>query len=186
VIVAGQPSIFGSVGFSTITSNSQVALLPAASVAVYFTTVVPKGKSPGPLSGSIVGAGPQLSVATGTFQFTATTQELGLLAVVVISAGQSTIVGGVLSCTITSKLQVAVFPEGSVAVYVTVVLPRSNELLGEWLLVIVRVQLSVAVGSVQVTVALQFAPAVVVMLTGQPLKTGGVTSLTVTINEQVD
>lgn len=48
------------------------------------------------------------------------------------------------------------------------------------------VQLSVAVGSVQLTAAEHDpAPAVRVMLAGQPLITGACVSFTVTVNEQV-
>ena len=47
------------------------------------------------------------------------------------------------------------------------------------------VQLSVKVGAVQFTIALQDAVAFTVMFAGQPLITGGVISFTVTMNEHV-
>ena len=46
-------------------------------------------------------------------------------------------------------------------------------------------QLSVTVGTVQVAVAVQAAPAFTVMLDGQPAITGFVASTTVTVKEQV-
>ena len=53
-----------------------------------------------------------------------------------------------------TKLQVAVFPAASVDVYVTVVVPTGKESPGLWVDVSVCVpELSVAVGAVQVTVA---------------------------------
>ena len=48
------------------------------------------------------------------------------------------------------------------------------------------VQLSVKVGTVQLTTALQVALAFTVIFAGHPLITGGVISLTVTMNEHVD
>src|SRR5918994_915874 len=50
---------------------------------------------------------------------------------------------------------------------------------------VVPVQLSVKVGAVQLTTALQDASAFTVMFAGHPMITGGVISFTVTMNEQV-
>ena len=47
-------------------------------------------------------------------------------------------------------------------------------------------QLSETVGTAHVAVAVQAAPAFTVMLLGQPLIVGAVTSTTVTVNEQVE
>jgi hypothetical protein len=79
----------------------------------------------------------------------------------------------------------------SIAWYVTVVVvPRAKALplAGPAVRVIVApVQLSLAVGSVQVATASQAPGAVfTVMLVGQPLITGAVTSTTVTVKEQVE
>ena len=46
-------------------------------------------------------------------------------------------------------------------------------------------QLSVATGAIQVATALQLTPALTLMLDGQPVKTGGVLSSTITKNEQL-
>ena len=47
-------------------------------------------------------------------------------------------------------------------------------------------QLSVAVGAFQVAVALHVASAKTVMFEGHPVITGGESSLTITLNEQVE
>jgi hypothetical protein len=66
--LATQPEIEGAVSSITLTLNVQVCILPAMSVAVYTTTVVPKGKiSPGSCELANVGV-LQLSVAVGTDQ----------------------------------------------------------------------------------------------------------------------
>jgi hypothetical protein len=99
--------------------------------------------------------------------------------------------GLVMSLTVTVKLQgVLLLPEASLAVYVTVVVPIGNELPGEWDLVHKilpeGVQLSVAVGSVQLTVAAQL-PGILLtaIFEGQPDITGAIGSTTVTVELQV-
>ena len=83
----GQPEITGTVSLTTTTLNSHEAEFPVRSVAVYFTTVVPIGnRLPGGCVLVIVTL-LQLSVATGTVQFTTASQDSGL-AVGLISAGQ--------------------------------------------------------------------------------------------------
>jgi len=103
-----------------VTVNAQLEWLPLASVAVHVTVVVPTGK-PDPDSGEqvTVGEGSQLSVAvaaklTGTSKLT--------LHPMAMLAGQ-VMAGGSVSLTVTVKEQVAIFPEGSVAVQLTVVVP---------------------------------------------------------------
>jgi hypothetical protein len=56
---------------------------------------------------------------------------------------------------------------------------------GEWVLVIVTEQLSVADGAAHVTTAPQDEFADTVMLEGQPVMTGLVLSVTVTLNVQI-
>src|ERR1044071_1175930 len=96
------------------------------------------------------------------------------------------IVGGVLSTTVTVKLQGVVFwlLEASVAVYVTVVVPTGKVSPGLWLEVRTTPgQLSLAVGAVQLATWLQVSrPGAVntVVLPGQPLIVGGSLSVTVT------
>jgi hypothetical protein len=93
--------------------------------------------------------------------------------------------------TDTVKLQVAVLFRASLAVYVTVVTPIGNAALGACVLVMVGVlvQLSVAVGAVQVAVAV--VPVVVKdIFAGQALNTGAVVSdkhglVTVTVKRHV-
>src|SRR5687768_11259149 len=102
-------------------------------------------------------------------------------------AGHPTITGFVLSLTMTLKLQVAVFPEPSMAIYVTSVVPIGKVLPGAFVLVNVeREQLSEAVGGVQVATASQDPFAVSRTLDGQPVIVGVILSFTVTVNEQVE
>jgi hypothetical protein len=94
-------------------------------------------------------------------------------------------VGACVSFTVTVKVQVAVLPEASVAVEVTVVVPVGNRLPEAGTLV------TTTPGQLSVAVALKFtiAPHMpVVLLTvifaGQVI-TGGCASITVTVNEQI-
>lgn len=103
--------------------------------------------------------------------------------------GQPVITGLVTSFTITLNVHVDCLPEASVAVYVTAVVPMEKNCAGSLVLVIVTAQLSVAVGGVHVTFAPQtprVASAFTVIVEGQPVITGFVTSFTITLNEQVD
>lgn len=68
----------------------------------------------------------------------------------------------------------------------TVVVPFGKVEPGLWEAVKVAAQLSDTNGGVQLTVALQDAPAVAVILGGQPVKTGLSASVTVTLKVQVD
>ena len=90
------------------------------------------------------------------------------------------------SVTVTVKLEVEVLPEGSVAVYVTVVVPTAKVSPEPWEDVIVEEQLSESVGSVQVTTALQSPASLVwLMFEGMPEMAGASTSLTVTVKDVV-
>ena len=84
--------------------------------------------------------------------------------------------------TSTVKACSEVSPEESVATYVIVVVPTGNWDPEEWLGINdAMLQLSSAIGSLQVTVALQSpASATVVMLAGTPDRVGGWISFTVT------
>jgi len=101
--------------------------------------------------------------------------------------GHPVITGLVLSCTVTLKEQVDVFPAASVAVYVTTVVPRLKIVPGFFVVVNVSVppQLSETVGAVQLTVAWQEAFALTVIFEGHPDITGLMASLTVTLKEHV-
>lgn len=90
---------------------------------------------------------------------------------------------------VTLKLHVAVLPDASVAVHVTVVVPTGNGVPeGGTHATVTPGQLSVATGSAKVPTAAvaigQLAGATAVTLVGQVM-VGGCVSLTVTVNEQV-
>ena len=132
--------------------KEQVEVFPAASVAVYVTIVVPRLKMvPGLLVGVNVNMPPQLSETVGAVQLTVAWQDA--FALTVMFEGHPVITGPVLSCTITLKEQIDVFPAASVAVYVTGVVPRLKTVPGFLVGVnVTLVQLSVAVGAVQLTI----------------------------------
>ena len=132
-----------------------------------------------------VSVAPQLSEVVGAVQLTAAAQKPAS-AVCVMSAGVPAMVGFSVSFTVTVKAAVDVLPEGSVAVYVTVVVPPVKVAPGLWLLVSVVLQLSVAVGSVQLKVALQLSASMErVVSLGIPLMVGGTVSITVTLKVAV-
>ena len=99
----------------TITWNEQLVVLPEGSVAVDVTVVFPTGKND-PETGVVVNVVEQLSEAV--------TEKLTIIphipagAFVVMGAGQ-VITGAWLSTTVTLKVHIAIFPDTSVAVYVT-------------------------------------------------------------------
>jgi hypothetical protein len=110
----------------TVTLNDLLALLPALSVAVQTTVVSPRGNvDPDP--GTHVTGTPEpstMSVALGFVNVTAT--PVGPVASLVISAGGAPTVGGVVSRTVTLNDLFAVLLWWSVAVQLTVVVPRPN------------------------------------------------------------
>jgi hypothetical protein len=112
------------------------------------------------------------------------------LALIIGGTGNE-ITGLVLSLTVILKVHIRlVFPDKSVAVYVTGVVPTGNIEPGKWDLVHVRlpaaVQLSVAVGSTQTTTA-EHKPGSLftVKLARQPEITGGTKSLIKTLKDGV-
>lgn len=134
----------------------------------------------------------QLSVTVGGVHVTLVPQvPVAALAFTVIVVGQLVMTGFVASVTTTLKLQVAVLPAASVAVYVTRVVPTGKKSPGDLLLVNVNPvgQLSDAVGAVQVTFVPQ-TPAVELALIligdGHPEIEGGWMSFTCTVNEHVE
>ena len=127
----------------------------------------------------------QLSPAVGAVQLTAA-EQTPASAVWVMSAGVPVMAGFSSSVTVTVKLEEEVLPEGSVAVYVTVVVPTEKVSPEPWEDVIVEEQLSESVGSVQVTTALQSPASLVwVMFEGMPEMAGASTSLTVIVKDVV-
>ena len=115
-----------------------------------------------------------------------TTAQLALVLVVVLAG--HVIVGACISLTVTVKLHIAVLLDESVAVQVTVVVPllKVDPDAGEQATVGAGVQLSVAVGGVKVTTAVQtFGSVDFVILAGQAPMTGFSVSLSVTVKLQL-
>jgi hypothetical protein len=111
----GHPAITGLVLSCTVTLKEQVDAFPAASVAVYVTTVVPRPKTvPGFFVVVKVNVPAQLSDTVGAVQLTVAWQEA--LAFIVMFEGHPVITGSVSSSTITLKEHVDMFPAASVAV----------------------------------------------------------------------
>ena len=165
----------------TITLNEQLAALPAPSVAVQVTVLVPCAKVD-PLAGVQLLVTPeQLSLTVGANVTTAVLLQVGTL--VVMLAGQ-VIVGLVLSLTVTVNEQLFVLPPVSMAVQVTSVVPLANvdPLVGVQVVVDVLPH-----GLVEVTVHFticeqEVAVVLVVMLPGQVMVGGGETCETVKLH----
>jgi len=125
----------------------QLALLPLASVFVQATVVNPLAKVD-PLGGTQSRLAPgQLSPTTGA-KATVWPQTPGAVLVTML-AGQ-VIVGGSGSLTVTVKLQLVVFPELSVAVQCTVVIPLAK------VLPFVGLQLTLTPGQLSLAVVAKF------------------------------
>jgi hypothetical protein len=107
---------------TTVTVWVAVAVLPAASVAVHVTVVVPNWKIAGALFEIVA---PTLSVAeafpNATLDAVARLRSVGTI----IFDG-AVIDGGWLSTTVTVCVAVAVLPAASVAVHITVVVPNGK------------------------------------------------------------
>ena len=114
---------------------------------------------------------------------TVASQRSGPL-VTVVSAGQT--ITGATSLTVTTNVQVVSLPAMSVTVKETSVVPMANTspLAGPAACVVVGVQLSVPMGSVNVTVAPVFIVASTVMSAGQVIA-GFSLSSTVTVNVHI-
>lgn len=110
----------------TVIVNEHVLTLPAPSVAVYVTVVVPIGNTvPGVWLAVTTKPEPQLSVMVGGVQKTGAPHVLNALFTVMF-VGQLVITGAKLSVTVTVKVHVLVLPTASTAVYVTVVVPTGK------------------------------------------------------------
>lgn len=189
VIVEGQPEMIGLVTSLTTTLNVHVDCLPEASVAVYVTGVVPTEKND-PGAFVLVMFTTQLSVTVGGVHVTLVPQvPMVSSALTVMFEGHPTITGSVTSVTTTLNVHVDCLPEASVAVYVTAVVPTEKNAPGALSLVMFTTQLSVTVGGVHDTFVPHVpivASAFNVIVEGQFVITGFVTSLTITSNVQVD
>ena len=150
----------------TVTVKLQLVLLPHESPAVASTVVVPIGKVL-PLGGLAVtnGGGLQPPEALTVKK---TVAPLGPVAEVTMLDGQAIVSDGT---TVTVKLHIALFPQVSLAVAVTVVVPMGNVLpLGGLATIFGGVQPPVAV-TVKNTVAPAGPVATVVILLGQLIET---------------
>jgi hypothetical protein len=112
-------TIVGFVLSITLTVCVAVAVLPAPSVTVHVTVVVPNGKVAGALL--LTDATVQLSAVAGVPKLVITAPHDALA--FTVSASGATIVGFVLSFTVTSCVTVVTFPAASLTVHVTNVLP---------------------------------------------------------------
>jgi hypothetical protein len=172
--------IVGSSLSLTVTSKEQVVMLPAASVAVAITVVVPVAKTE--FDGiEVETVAEQLSVAVGLKATTA--PQLPASVFTVMFEGH-VITGNWLSTTVTVNEHVVVLPAASVAVEVTVVVPVLKIEPEAGVVETVAEQLSVAV-TLKLTTALQeLASVFTVILEGQ-LMTGDSLSATITSNVHV-
>src|SRR5713101_4638642 len=101
-----------------VTACVFVVVRPAVSVAVHVTMVFPSGNVEG-ASFVIVGVPPQASVPVAV-------PMLGVLHDVIVLAGGTVRVGGVVPLTVTLCVAVAVLSSASLAVQVTTVVPSGN------------------------------------------------------------
>ena len=162
--------------------NVQELVFPEASVPVTVTNVVPTGKTL-PEAGTLEAVAPaQLSETVGE-KLTIAPQTPASLDTV-MSAGQVT-TGASVSFTVTLKVQELVFPEASVPVTVTKVVPTGNTLPEAGTLEVVTPgQLSVVVGE-KVTIAEHDPASLDTVISAGQVTTGVSVSLTVTTKLQV-
>jgi hypothetical protein len=179
-ILAGH-DIAGASASTTVTVKEQVAELPLASVAVHVTDVVPKAYVL-PDAGEHATVTGQLSVAVAEYVTTALHCPGSLFCVML--AGQ-VMTGNSTSFTVTLNVQVAVLPDASVAVQVTVEVPVGKALPEAGLqLVVTPGQLSVA-DAVNETAAVHKPGSVLAVMFEGHVIAGASLSNTVTVNEQV-
>ena len=120
-MLAGQTIVGGCVSF-TVMVNEQLAELPAASITLHVTVVVPFGKiAPDTGEHELVPMPGQLSLTVGAGYVTPAEHCPGVFATAMF-AGQ-VIEGGCVSFTVTVNEQFAVFPAASLTVQPTVVEP---------------------------------------------------------------
>jgi hypothetical protein len=180
-------SITGSVSSVTVTWKLQLAVLPAASLTVQLTVDVPTGKVE-PEAGVQTGEPTpgQLSLTVGGGYVT-TPVHIGPPPGTGSGFGGQVMVGAVLSTTVTVNEQVASLPAASRTVQVTVVIPSENEEPegGTQLGAPTPGQLSLTVGSAQVTVAEHIPLAEAGAGAGGQVIVGSCASFTVTSKQQV-
>ena len=118
-------TITGAVVSRTVTEKLLVAVLPAASVAVQVTVVVP-GANAAPDAAAHVTVRTPSTASVDVGNVYVTTAPLAPVASTVMFAGTLLIAGGVVSRTVTEKLLVAVLLCASVAPHATCVVPNGN------------------------------------------------------------
>ena len=138
-----------------------VAVLPFTSVTVHFTVVFPTGKVAGALF--VTDATPQLSAVTGVPKVTPVAEHKPGAALTFTVEGH-VMVGSWLSATVTSWLQVAVFPFTSVTVHFTTVFPSGKE-AGALFVTDAMPQLSAVTGVPKLTPAAEHWPVFVFAFT---------------------
>ncbi len=96
---------------------------------------------------------------------------------VALTSGARSMTGGSVSLTITWNDAVAVFPDASRAVHVTVVVPSGNRLPDKWLHAEVTPgALSLTIGAAKVTAALAWPASLLTVLFGGTVMVGGCVS----------
>src|SRR2546425_614963 len=109
----------------TVTDCVALPELPAASVAVQVTMVVPFGKLAGALF-AMTSDAPDETASVALAEPSAGAAAQVPRAVLAVMAGGAATVGAVVSRTVTVKLALLWLPEPSVAVQVTVVVPSGK------------------------------------------------------------
>ena len=178
----GVTQLFGASLSVIVTVKLQLAVLPEPSVAVQ-TTVTTPVENAAPDGGAQATVGVEnVSVAVAV-KVTIVEQDPGS-ALCVMLLGQVT-TGGVASITVTMKVPVRVFPTPSVAVLVTIVVPSGNVDPDGGFETTVATEQSSLASTLKFTTA-EATPGSLgtLMLAGHTIP-GGVSSRTVTVNEQV-
>jgi hypothetical protein len=162
----------------TVTVKLPLALLPAASLAVTFTVVVPTGNNEPDAGVLFVDTAPLTRSLALVLKVTVA--PVGPVASTVMLDG-TVIAGAVVSMTVTVKVWFAVMPAASVAVVVTVVVPNGKTVPEAGLLLVLTAPLTRSLALVlKVTVAPAGPVASTVILDGT-VTTGAVVSMTVTV-----
>jgi hypothetical protein len=197
VISDGQV-IFG--GSSSMTVNIYVQgvmfTLPASSVAVIVITLSPSGvnviwlllSEALQLSLALDGGGNKPLETTAPGRVQVGQYEQPELVTTVTLGGQSRMVGGSISLTVTLKLQMFVFPAASVAVAIPGFVPTGKfKLEGLKIILGLAVQLSIAIIKEELIVALHCPRSLTTTIEfGQVTKVGACISATVTITWHVE
>jgi len=122
VILGGSVSTGGVVS-PTVTVKLPLALFPRESVAEQVTVVVPGGKFEPEAGEQVMGTGPSTRSFAETVKFTTVPEAFAAGTVMLEGSVKA---GGVVSTTVTLKLAVPVLPCVSIAVQLTVVVPRGK------------------------------------------------------------